>query len=464
MASDTARHRAGFLLTTTAVVLIYSTFCMRSEPILRKTAMKGLRVGRETIFMGPEARWCGRKPAVRVHGEPKPPMRFDPRRNSIIPPEQNIVSPKVSGRQTKNYRWEQSASDIFVFLPVNDTVKGKDINIKAKPSQLVVKNKDEILFNATLAHEIRSYDLQWSFEEVIEGKKELLVMIQKDRPLLIWDDLVLGESYSAHVTITDVVFFDFEIRKFVEIDGKTVKKRKKLGKVCIGLFGLVEPQLVQKFVEVAYSDVYSYRLNGTLSYKDSIIHRIQKGSHMLGGAVVNPFKGIGEDLIGPNEFDGQMPIKGPGQVAVELDSSGSPVTSYVITTGVDGIDKTAFYRQPVVIGKVIAGFHTILEMEELGSPDEEGRPKFEFGIYECGILNPKEFNTKGIVPYGMQGSKYSPRRRTPEEEDAKQGAHYPPQRYSSPLSDPEAGIPARNPARNPGREGEARGEEDEASD
>eukprot|EP00466_Bigelowiella_natans_P006210 jgi/Bigna1/145260/aug1.96_g19968 len=374
------------------------------------------------------------------------PLRFDPNRNAYVPSEQKITQPRGLGNKFSDYWWDQTKTDVNLYVPISDPdMKAKDIELVLRPNQVIIKAKGKILFNETLAYPVKTYDPSWAFE------------LDDIGTYLIWDEFKLGETVAHDLTITDVAFFEFEVRKkFVRIvkdadeiqaddnnetKNKTssrlvhVRRRKKIGTVIFGLFGNVEGTLVDYFKDLIRGDMH----HSILAEKEEV-PLVRKIGYLLGGALLSVSDNLGVPLI-PPQFEGSISMKGPGQIGIVQqmpgESGGYHDTRFIISTGVNinayyificsgGVNDTKV--KSTQIGRVLQGNYDqllyiyicnnsssqnqrdqsmdiILEMERRSEINEDGQPAFEFGICDCGFLNPSEFPKKSPMPFGLQSSK-----------------------------------------------------------
>jgi len=346
---------------------------------------------------------------VRAREEERDPMRFDSRRDMFIPQEQFIAKPRPGGNEFNRYSWDQSKNDVYLFLPVNETTTGKDIYMKLRSDHILVKCSDAIIFNETVAHDVDPYDTTWSFEEK-GGQRQLMIQMEKKVKGLVWDQFRMGEDCPTQLTATDVGYLDFEIRKdIVDDTGKRIRRRKKMGRVVLGLFGKVHPELCHMFKAVLTKEAYSGMDKKSLTYNNSILDRIDQGNYIMGGALKDVKNGVGFDLpygLGTHtDVESPIPLTGPGQLALVLDELNQVTSRFLISTGVDGINDTSIGT--ISIGRVLAGMDVVLEMEKLSQPDSDGRPAYHFTISSCGLLDPEEFSTVGLIPFCLQSSKFS---------------------------------------------------------
>jgi len=361
---------------------------------------------------------CSRVPSQPPQPS-QPPLKgpvYDARRN--IPPEQFITQPRAGGNKINgSHRWDQTFGDVHLYLEVDKDIKGKDIDIKLKPLHILVKARGDVVFNSSLAHEIKTFDPTWIFEDheddTVEGndelggsshnKKTLNLMLRKEREGLIWDEFVRGEASAQDLTLTDIIYMDFEVQRRIIKDGAKVLQKKELGRVTFGLFGAHEPRMVKLFMDLVGSTLYG--INGSIGYNDSAITRVEPARYLMGGALKSEEENTGISL--PQNFQVMLPSSGPGQIGLVCDTHGNPDTRFVISTGADGINDTDI--KTVTLGRVIQGMHIILEMEKRAAIDAEGRPGYDFVIANCGFLDPSDHQTTHITPFCLQSSKLTPR-------------------------------------------------------
>ncbi|XP_078038184.1 nuclear distribution C, dynein complex regulator [Augochlora pura] len=105
--------------------------------------------------------------------------------------EKNKLRPNSgNGADLKNYQWTQTLRDVEIRIPLNFSVRPRDVTVKIKKKHLScgVKGRKPII-DGELPHEVKVVESTW----VIEDGKRLLIILEKVNQMQWW----------AHVVTTD---------------------------------------------------------------------------------------------------------------------------------------------------------------------------------------------------------------------------------------------------------------------
>ncbi|XP_065868041.1 peptidyl-prolyl cis-trans isomerase CYP21-1 [Euphorbia lathyris] len=181
------------------------------------------------------------------------------------------------------------------------------------------------------------------------------------------DELKAEEVYD----ITNRVYLD------IDIDGQ------RLGRIVIGLYGLVVPKTVENFRALCTGEKGKGASGKVLHYKGTQFHRIVSGFVIQGGDVVTG-DGKGSDSIYGGFFpDENFKIKHSHAGVVSMVNSGpnSNGSQFFITT----VKASWLDGEHVVFGKVIQGMDTVYAIEG-GAGTYSGKPRKKVVIADSGEI------------------------------------------------------------------------------
>lgn len=178
--------------------------------------------------------------------------------------------------------------------------------------------------------------------------------------------------------VTHRVFFDIAIN------------RKPMGRIVMGLFGRVVPKTVANFVSLCRGDTIAPpdappQLAGkVMTYKNVHFQRIVPGFICQTGDIVTMKYGWSYSIYGQHFEDESFAIKHTRGGLLSLanagkDTNGSQFSMMVAPAHhLDGLH--------VVFGRILEGFDLVLHMNQYGTKNNEGTPKAEVVIIDCGEL------------------------------------------------------------------------------
>jgi len=153
--------------------------------------------------------------------------------------------------------------------------------------------------------------------------------------------------------------------------------------------GRIEFELFSKYVPITCNNFRSLCLGDTkdsndivLTYKFSTIHKVVKGSGLVGGDITN-YDGTGGRSIYSHTFDDENFIyshEKPYLLCMHNTGPNSNNSKFIITTSID----EAMNGRNVVFGKVIRGEDIIQRIEEEDVVDF--KPVDTIVISNCGVL------------------------------------------------------------------------------
>ena len=164
-----------------------------------------------------------------------------------------------------------------------------------------------------------------------------------------------------------IVFIDFATR------------RKKLGRVEIELFENKAPKTVANFLAIITGEN-----NNNYSYKGCNVHRIIPGFMIQTGDFTEGNGTGGMSIYGRYFEDETFQVRHtkPGLLSMSNAGPNTNGSQFFIT-----LDATPWLDgKHVVFGQVISGMDTARKVESYGS-DNEGKPKEELRIINCGIID-----------------------------------------------------------------------------
>ena len=171
-------------------------------------------------------------------------------------------------------------------------------------------------------------------------------------------------------TVTKKVFFD------VEIDGKAA------GRIVFGLFGDTVPKTAENFRALCTGEKGKGNSGKTLTFKDSIFHRIIPGFMAQGGDFTSGDGRGGESIYGAKFNDENFVLKHTKPFLLSMANSGPNTNgsqffiTFKETPWLDG--------RHVVFGEVIEGQDVVEALEKIGTGS--GTTKQKATIVDSGEL------------------------------------------------------------------------------
>jgi len=275
--------------------------------------------------------------------------------------------------QAGKYYWrgEGKSDHISVFIPVEDSIKAKDVDVKLTKNTLRagLKGQDPIIDCKTckLYH---AEDSMWEMNQD-QGKRCIVIELQKYDNMERWEYLVESEDTPPDTSITQKCFFD------ISIDGE------KAGRIVMGLYGNEVPQTVENFRALCTGEKGDGKAGKPLHYKSSCFHRIIPSFMCQGGDFTNADGTGGESIYGDRFDDEKLKIKHAKKGLLSMANAGRDTngSQFFITT----VPTPHLNGKHVVFGEVLEGFDAVVKkMEALGSTG--GTPSKKVLIEDCGLL------------------------------------------------------------------------------
>ncbi|XP_070537285.1 peptidyl-prolyl cis-trans isomerase B-like [Ptychodera flava] len=185
---------------------------------------------------------------------------------------------------------------------------------------------------------------------------------------LIFNGVVASEELKE-LTVTHKVFFDMKINN------------KDAGRIVIGLFGDIVPKTVENFVRLAASK------RKKRSYSGSFIHRIMKGTGIIGGDFINDDGSGVYSIHGKYFADENFKIKhsSPGMVSMASHGEHKNGCQFMISSA----ETPWLDNRTVVFGKVLKGMDIVYRINDI-LPTALGRPMVDVKIEKSGRINIKK--------------------------------------------------------------------------
>ncbi|CAG5127817.1 unnamed protein product [Candidula unifasciata] len=185
--------------------------------------------------------------------------------------------------------------------------------------------------------------------------------------------LVALGSCNKNYTVTSLVELDIEVKNY---NGKGDDLN---GKVVIGLFGDTVPVATLNFKTLC--EGFKRPNQPTLSYKNTICHRISRDMFLQCGDVFNK-EGYGSTSIYGEYFnDENFIIKHTSGGIVTMANKGKDTNGshFIILLG----PGRYFDNKHVAFGKVVSGYQYIEALNRIGPVDRSGKPKRTIKIVDC---------------------------------------------------------------------------------
>jgi len=277
--------------------------------------------------------------------------------------------------QADKYYWraglngEDEPSEIKVFMPIEDSIKAKECDIKISKKALRVGLKgQEPVIDDELWKECDAEESSWEIDKD-DGKRCAVVSIVKKSKWDRWEFLVKREDIPGDTSITNKVFLD------ITLDGE------KVGRITLGLYGNQVPKTVENFRALCTGEKGDGKEGKPLHFRGCIFHRIIPAFMCQGGDFTNGDGTGGESIYGEKFEDENFRIKHtkPGLLSMAnagKDTNGSQFFITVkATPHLDG--------KHVVFGEVLEGYEEVVKkMEDVGSTS--GTPSKKIEIEDCG--------------------------------------------------------------------------------
>ncbi|KAG1680814.1 hypothetical protein FOA52_008147 [Chlamydomonas sp. UWO 241] len=287
--------------------------------------------------------------------------------------------------------WTQTPDDVLIRVPVDASVRGRDISFEVHPKRLslAVDGKQLLAGNFAGGGDVNADESFWTLEKSDEesggGRKYVAITLaKKSMGYNSWEMLLESERVDA--TVTDRVWMQ------VAIGGQVI------GKMVIALFGKVAPKTVDNFKSLATGDKGVGPSGKPLHYKGVRFHRIIT-EFMAQGGDTTLGNGFGGESIYGDKFEDEsfkMRHEERGCVAMANAGPNTNGSQFYICFGpaphLDG--------KHVVFGRIEAGLELLGRMEAVG--DESGTPSDEVVVVDCGLLLGGAGDVEGVVDENKQ--------------------------------------------------------------
>lgn len=281
--------------------------------------------------------------------------------------------PVQAGKYTWNAGEEEGSGEIQVWVPIEDGVKGKDLDIKITQKQLKVGVKgQEPIIDDVPFRTLECEDCSWEIDKDKDGKRCVVLTLAKKGKWDNWEYLVKCEDLPADTTLTQKVFFDIAVED------------EKIGRIVMGLYGNQVPRTALNFEKLCTGDSgQKTTTDKPLHYKGSTFHRIIPNFMCQGGDFTAGDGTGGESIYGAKFKDENFKIKHtkPGLLSMAnagRDTNGSQF--FITTKATPHLD-----GKHVVFGEVLEGYQDVVtKMESLG--DSSGSTSKTVSIMDCGTL------------------------------------------------------------------------------
>jgi len=277
--------------------------------------------------------------------------------------------------QTDKYHWsagltgEDEPSEIKVFMPIEDSIKAKDCDIKISKKALRVGLKgQEPVIDDALWKECDADESSWEIDKN-DGERCVVVSIVKKSKWDRWEFLVKCEDIPGDTTITNKVFFD------ITLDGE------KVGRITFGLYGNQVPKTVDNFRALCTGEKGNGKEGKPLHFKGCTFHRVIPAFMCQGGDFTNGDGTGGESIYGEKFEDENFRVKHtkPGLLSMANAGKDTNGSQFFITVK----ETPHLDGKHVVFGEVLEGYDEVVKkMEDVGSTS--GTPSKKVEIEDCG--------------------------------------------------------------------------------
>eukprot|EP00435_Cladocopium_sp_Y103_P039784 s331_g10.t1 len=277
--------------------------------------------------------------------------------------------------QAGKYEWssgEDDSEEIKVFVPIEDSVKAKDCDVKITKKALKVGLKgQEPVIDDTLWKEVDPEESNWELEKDSKGTRCIVISLLKKSKWDRWEYLVKCEDVPPDTSITNKVFMD------ISLDGE------KLGRIVMGLYGKQVPKTAENFRALCTGEKGEGKAGKPLHYKGSGFHRIIPKFMCQGGDFTAGNGTGGESIYGEKFADENFKVKHtkPGLLSMANAGPGTNGSQFFITVK----ETPHLDMKHVVFGEVLEGYEEVVKkMEAVGQSSGETSKKVV--IEDCGEL------------------------------------------------------------------------------
>mmetsp|Transcript_42406 Transcript_42406/g.76130 ORF Transcript_42406/g.76130 Transcript_42406/m.76130 type:complete len:284 (+) Transcript_42406:31-882(+) len=280
--------------------------------------------------------------------------------------------------QVGKYTWkipagdEADAEEVYVYVPIEDSIKAKDCDVKIGKKTLKVglKGQEEAIIDDQLWKEINADESSWEIEKDSSGKRCIILTLMKKGKWDRWEYLLKCEDVPPDTTLTEKVFLD------ISIGGE------KAGRVVMGLYGKEVPKTVENFRALCTGEKGAGKAGKPLHFKGCGFHRIIPGFMCQGGDFTHGDGTGGESIYGEKFADENFKIKHSKKCLLSMANAGKNTngSQFFITLK----DTPHLDGKHVVFGEVIEGEEVVKKMEAVGSSSGDTSKKVL--VEESGVL------------------------------------------------------------------------------
>ena len=142
----------------------------------------------------------------------------------------------------KAFDWKQDEKEISILIPIDESLKAKDIDYKLTPRTLLLGfKKSKPLIEGELFAKVKPDDSIWEIDEV-NGKRTIRTILRKDKIYETWEYLMKADEQPLDLTITHRTFFEISIGE------------EDVGRIVMGLYGNAVPKTVENFRSLCVGD------------------------------------------------------------------------------------------------------------------------------------------------------------------------------------------------------------------
>mmetsp|Transcript_77616 Transcript_77616/g.180009 ORF Transcript_77616/g.180009 Transcript_77616/m.180009 type:complete len:280 (+) Transcript_77616:46-885(+) len=276
--------------------------------------------------------------------------------------------------QPGKYSWTNGgdeSEDVKVFVPIEDTVKSKDCDVKItkKTLRLGLKGQEPIVEDS-LWKECDPEESSWEIGKE-DGRRCIIVSIFKKTKWDRWEYLVKCEDIPGDITITHKAFFD------ITIGGEAA------GRIVMGLYGNQTAKTVENFRALCTGEKGVGKSQKPLHFKGCKFHRIIPGFMCQGGDFTSGDGTGGESVYGEKFPDENFKIKHTKRGLLSMANAGRDTNNsqfFITVKETPHLD-----GKHVVFGEVLEGYTEVVQkMEAVGTSG--GTPSKEVIVADCGLV------------------------------------------------------------------------------
>jgi hypothetical protein len=142
----------------------------------------------------------------------------------------------------KGYDWTQNEKEVSILVPLDESLKSRDINYKLTTRSLLIGlGNGKPLIEGELFAKVRPDDSTWEIED-FTGKRMMRTTLRKDKLYDAWEYLLKADEVPLDLTITQQAYFDVSIGD------------EEVGRIVMGLYGNAVPKTVENFRSLCIGD------------------------------------------------------------------------------------------------------------------------------------------------------------------------------------------------------------------